>query len=88
MGENEQDPYKTSDTPLAAYLLLKKHKFVVMRDDPNDRKRKVYVFIKQEETDDLVSEFYDGDSQVNAMDYYRAVKVISKKLQDYLRSGK
>ena len=53
-------PYKTSDTPFAAYLHYHKHVLVTLRDDPNDVRRKVYVFVQQETTKDLEKEYYHG----------------------------
>lgn len=81
--ENELTPFTTSDTPLAAFLKYHNHAIVGMKPDPNDIKRKVYVFIREDNTDILVEEFYKGDPQVNPHLYYRAlVKEVFKKLRE------
>jgi hypothetical protein len=81
--ENDLDPFTTSDTPLAAFLKYHNHAIVGMKPDPNDIKRKVYVFIKQDNTDILIEEFYHGEPMVNPHLYYRAlVKEVFKKLRE------
>jgi len=77
------DPFTTSDTPLAAYLKYHKHTIVGMKPDPNDVKRKVYVFIKEDNTDLLIEDFYNGDPLVNPHLYYKVlVKEVFKKLRE------
>lgn len=77
------EPFTTSDTPLAAYLRYHKHQIVGLKPDPNDIKRKVYVFIREENTDLLIEEFYKGDPQVNPHLFYKIlVKDVFKKLRE------
>jgi len=79
----EPTPYKTSDTPYAAYLHYHKHQFVTIRKDPNDIKRKVYVFIEKDDTKELEKEFYFGEPNVIAPLYYKSVRLMYAKLRDH-----
>jgi hypothetical protein len=79
----ESKPYKTSDTPYAAFLHYHKHQFVTVRKDPNDIKRKVYVFIEIETTKDLEKEYYNGEPNVIAPLYYKSVRLMFAKLRDF-----
>ena len=79
----EPTPYKTSDTPYAAYLHYHKHQFVTIRKDPNDIKRKVYVFIEKADTKELEKEFYSGEPNVIAPMYYKSVRLMFAKLRDF-----
>lgn len=76
------DPYKTSDTPFAAYLHYHKHVLVTLRDDPNDVRRKVYVFVQQETTKDLEKEYYHGEGLAPAPQYYKSVRFMFAKLRE------
>ena len=76
-------PFTTSDTPLAAYLRYHKHALVGMKPDPNDIKRKVYVFIKEDNTDILIEDFYHGEPLVNPHLFYKVlVKEVFRKLRE------
>jgi hypothetical protein len=77
------EPYKTSDTPFAAFLHYHKHQLVSLRKDPNDVKRRVYIFIKQEITPELEKEYYTGEPQVNPGIYYRAIRTMYRQLREY-----
>lgn len=79
----EPTPYKTSDTPYAAFLHYHKHQFVTIRDDPNDVKRKVYVFVEKDNTKELQEEYYRGDPNVIAPMYYKSVRLMYAKLREF-----
>lgn len=83
MSENKLEPITTSDTPFAAFLRYHKHQVVGMRPDPNDVKRKVYVFIKLADTDGLKEEYYNGDPQVDPKYYYKVLREIFTLLREY-----
>lgn len=75
-------PFTTSDTPLAAYLHFKQHRVIGMRQDPNDMKRQVYVFVELPETQKLVSDFYDSDTGHDFQQYYKSVRVMFGVLRE------
>ncbi len=79
---SEHLPYRTSDTPFAAYLHYHKHVLVTLRDDPNDVRRKVYVFVQQETTKDLEKEYYHGEGLAPAPQYYKSVRFMFAKLRE------
>lgn len=83
LNDEELSPVTTSDTPFAAYLRYHHHQIVGMRPDPNDVKRKVYVFIRRAETEDLQKEYYEGDPQVDPKYYYKLVREMFKVLKEY-----
>lgn len=76
------EPYRTSDTPFAAYLHYHKHVLVTLRDDPNDVRRKVYVFVQLPETKSLEEEYYKGEAAVPAPQYYKSVRFMFAKLRE------
>lgn len=74
----ELNPYKTSDTPFAAYLHYLGYKIVGSTQDPNDYKREVVVFvldadIPQHETDWRLSKAI-GDLKR----YHRSLKILNR----------
>lgn len=75
------EPFKTSDTSLAAYLHLNGHSFVGMMQDPNDNHRKVYVFIQKDNTEDVESEYLSGEVLVNPKLYYKSIRIMHKYLR-------
>lgn len=77
------DPVKTSDTPYAAYLLYKGHILVDLVDDPNDYKRKVFVFIEKPETKEVNDLFYNGGAPAEANLYYKSIRVIYRELRNH-----
>lgn len=81
--ENDTQPYKTSDTPYAAFLHYHKHQLVSLRKDPNDFKRKVFIFVEQENTKDLEKEYYYGKPEVHPTIYYSAVRYMYKQLKEH-----
>lgn len=84
MKNNDEDlqPFMTSDTPFAAFLRYHSHQVVGMRPDPNDMKRKVYVFIQKNDTKDLQAEYYEGDPQVDPKYFYKTVREMFKILKE------
>jgi hypothetical protein len=82
MNDEELTPFLTSDTPFAAFLRYHTHQVVGMRPDPNDMKRKVYVFIRKPDTLDLQAEYYEGDPQVDPKYFYKTVREMFKILKE------
>jgi len=79
----QPEPYKTSDTPFAAYLLCNGQTLVTVIKDPNDIKRKVFVFAKDEDTDDIEDSYYKQGAPTEAHKYYKSVRLIYKELRNY-----
>lgn len=79
----EVDPYQTSDTPYAGFLYYHQHKLVGIRQDPHDYKRRVYVFVEQDDTKDLEKDFYHGNPLVEPLKFYKAVRVMYGRLRDF-----
>jgi hypothetical protein len=77
------EPYKSSDTPYAAFLHYHKHQVVTVREDPNDMRRKVFVFVEKDETKKLEKEFYEGEPTVNPLIYYKSVRFVYSKLREF-----
>lgn len=91
------EPFKTSDTPFAAYLHYHNHVLVTLRNDPNDFKRKVFVFVAKDDTMDRLVEYY-GELDENGIplqnptvkptaivepgQFYRSVRFMFSKLRE------
>lgn len=75
-------PYKTSDTPFAAYLHYCGHKLVTSRQDPNDYKREVLVFMFSDEISDLEEEWKRGQATGDLKKYYRSYKIVSRTINE------
>jgi hypothetical protein len=78
------EPFTTSDTSLAAYLHMNQHIFIGIKQDPNDAHRKVYVFVKTEETDELEHEYLSGEITVHPKLYYKSIRIMHKMLREGL----
>jgi hypothetical protein len=78
----EPEPYRTSDTPYAAYLHYSGVLIVGTRQDPNDIKRKVYVFVYSEDVPKLEQQFHHGSAPVEAKRYYKSYKIVTRFLRD------
>lgn len=75
------DPYTTSDTSLAAFLDYKGNKMVGLMQDPNDSRRKVFVFIKEDNTLELEEEYNAGIVPVHLMLYYKSIRKMHHTLK-------
>jgi len=75
-------PYKTSDTPFAAYLHYHGHRIVVSRQDPNDYKREVLVFVASDSIKDLEEEWKRGEATGDLKKYYRSYKIVSRTINE------
>lgn len=71
-------PYKTSDTPLAAYLNLRGIILLTTRPDPNDRKRQIYVFVDEDNIPVLEAEFHDDFGEFKS--YFWSLKTVQRML--------
>lgn len=75
---NDIEPYKTSDTPLAAYLHLRGIILLTTRPDPNDRKRQIYVFVDEDNIPTLEAEFHEGFGEFK--NYFWSLKAVQRML--------
>lgn len=75
-----KEPYTTSDTSLAAYLHYNGHQVLGYMIDKYDKTRKVYVFVKQDDTDDLANEYDTKKITVHPKGYYKSIREMHKTL--------
>lgn len=79
------EPYQTSDTPYAAYLHFSGHKLVGTKQDPNDFKREVCVFIYAEEIPKLEQEWRFGKAVGDLKKYHRSLKIVNRFVNEARR---
>lgn len=72
------EPYKTSDTPYAAFLHFSGHKLVGSVQDPNDYKREVCVFIYSDQIPALEQEWRFGKAVGDLKRYHRSLKIVNR----------
>lgn len=72
------EPYKTSDTPYAAFLHFSGHKLVGSVQDPNDYKREVCVFIYSDEIPQLEQDWRFGKAIGDLKRYHRSLKIVNR----------
>lgn len=77
---DELVPFSTSDTPFAAYLRYHSHEVVGVQKDKNDKRRMVFIFVKEERTQALEDEYYNHVAQVEPEAFYRALKDMYRRL--------
>jgi hypothetical protein len=75
-------PYRTSDTPYAAYLYYSGHKPVIMRPDPNDYKRLVFVFVEHPDIPKLEDDYKNGTPIVELKKYYKSYKIVTRMVNE------
>lgn len=76
------EPYKTSDTPYAAFLHYSGHKIVGSKQDPNDYKREVLIFINGPEIEALEAEWRSGTATGDLKKYQRSLKIINRVVNE------
>jgi hypothetical protein len=79
------EPYRTSDTPYAAFLHYSGHKLVGTRQDPNDFKREVCVFIFSEDIPALEQEWRFGKAIGDLKKFHRSMKIINRQVNETRR---
>jgi hypothetical protein len=72
------EPYRTSDTPFAAFLHFSGHKVVSSRQDPNDYKREVLIFVFTEEIPKLEQDWRFGKAVGDLKKYHRSLKIVNR----------
>jgi len=78
----ELEPYKTSDTPYAAFLHYSGFKILGSKQDPNDYKREVLIFIKSPELIALESEWRSGKAVGDLKRYHRSLKIVNRLVNE------
>lgn len=76
----ELEPYKTSDTPFAAYLHMKGMRILTTVKDPNDHKRKIYVFVDEPLRPQYEEEFISDEGGFKS--YWVSLKIVQRYLYD------
>lgn len=77
------EPFVTSDTALAAYLEYHRHTIVSFKPEKNDPKRLQYIFIKEDDTEALLSKYESGRTVINIKQYANSLKHVYDKLRKY-----
>ena len=72
------EPYKTSDTPFAAFLHFSGHKLVGSVQDPNDYKREVCVFIYSDKIPQLEQDWRFGKAIGDLKRHHRSLKIVNR----------
>jgi len=75
-------PYRTSDTPFAAYLVCCGKTLVGSKQDPNDYKREVLVFIFDEDIPKLEQEWRFGSATGDLRKYHKALKQVTRAIKE------
>lgn len=76
------DPYKSSDTPFAAYLHFTGYKIVGSIQDPNDYKREVLLFIHDDNIADLERAWILGEAVGDLKKYHRSLKIVNRYVNE------
>lgn len=76
------DPYRTSDTPYAAFLYYSGHRMVTSQQDPNDYKREVVVFVLDDEIPQLEKDWRLGRAIGDLKKYHRSLKIVNRFIAD------
>jgi hypothetical protein len=77
LGTNPE-PYRTSDTPYAAFLHYTGYRLVGSAQDPNDYKREVLYFILDERLPELEIEWRTGKAVGDLKKYHRSLKIVNR----------
>lgn len=76
------EPYRTSDSPYAAFLHFSGLKLVGTVQDPNDFKREVCVFIYTDTISALEQEWRFGKAIGDLKKYHRSLKIINRAINE------
>lgn len=81
-GTKLPDPYMTSDTPYAAFLHYSGKRIVGTRQDPNDYKREVMIFLLDDEIDELETQWRLGRATGDLKKYHRSLKIVNRRINE------
>ena len=76
------EPYRTSDTPFAAYLHFMGNRIVGSVQDPNDYKREVLVFIYTEDIPPLEQDWRFGKAEGDLKKFHRSLKTVNRYVNE------
>ena len=74
----EPQPYKTSDTPYAAFLHYSGYKIITSVQDPNDYKREVLVFMLDDAIPELEENWKLGKAEGDLKKFHRSLKIVNR----------
>lgn len=78
----ELEPYRTSDTPFAAFLHYSGYKIAGSKQDPNDYKREVLVFVNDAEIPYLEADWRLGKATGDLRRYHRSLKIVNRYVKE------
>ena len=76
------EPYRTSDSPFAAFLHFSGLKLVGSIQDPYDVKREVCVFIKTDDVAELEQLWHFGKAVGDLKKYHRSLKIVNRLINE------
>lgn len=76
------EPYRTSDTPYAAFLHYSGYRIVTSKQDPNDYKREVLVFVLDDNVPVLEKEWRLGKAVGDLKKYHRSLKIVNRFINE------
>jgi hypothetical protein len=76
------EPYKTSDTPFAAFLHFTGRRILGTIQDPNDYKREVVVFLFDDMLDDLEKQWQQGKASGDLKKYHKSLKIVNRTIYE------
>lgn len=79
---SEYIPYKTSDTPFAAYLHYHGKRILGSKQDPNDYKREVLYFLLDDRIPELEHEWQSGSPMGELKRYHRSLKIVNRYVME------
>lgn len=79
---DKPEPVSTSNTALAAFLLYHEHNFQGFVQDKHDSRRRIFVFIKMDGSDELIKDFEAGNALVDPKRYQSKLKQAFNLLSD------
>lgn len=81
-AEPSTKPYKTSDTPYAAFLHYSGYRLVTSVQDPNDYKREVVVFVFDDEIPQLEKDWQLGKAVGDLKRFHRSLKIVNRFINE------
>jgi hypothetical protein len=79
------EPYKTSDTPFAAFLHYFGYRILGTKQDPNDYKREVIIFLLDDRIPGLEKDWSQGLAEGNFKKYHRSLKIVNRTINENRR---
>lgn len=77
-SSTDPQPYRTSDTPFAAFLHFSGYKIIHSIQDPNDYKREVLLFLLDDGIPVLEADWRLGKASGDLKKYQRSLKIVNR----------